>query len=185
MNIRIISLAIAAALFCSAGASAKTTKCDSKCPNIQNCDPKKCKGPKECKNEKCKKNDCKDCTRRANCTKGMGMNPFEGLGLSEKQITAIKAVPTPGQVMKEASKNREKGQDMRAIQRTVRADYLKNIKKILSKEQYTQFLENFYVDSSKAARPGMKHDKQGKNRKQNDGKRKMGGRDNKGPRARN
>lgn len=185
MNIKIISLAIATALFCAAGASAKDNKNDNKCPMVQNCDCKKCEGPEKCKNEKCKKNNCKDCFRRADRPGNrQGINPFEGLNLNEKQIAAIKAVPTPRQVMKEAAKNGNKGQDMRALSKTIRTDYLKNIQKILTPEQYTKFLENHYLNSSKAGKPGMKFDKEGKNRKQNDGKRRHAGRDNKGQRTR-
>lgn len=116
-------------------------KCDKK-------DGKKCDKKKE---GKCDKKGCKKSQQ----------NLFQGLNLTEQQQAAIAQIPNPREVMKAARENAKDGQgekmskEMReSFVKNVRMDYLKSIKGVLSSDQYVQFLENFYTDSS-----AMKGDK--------------------------
>lgn len=116
-------------------------KCDKK-------DGKKCDKKKE---GKCDKKGCKKSQQ----------NLFQGLNLTEQQQAAIAQIPNPREVMKAARENAKDDQgekmskEMReSFVKNVRMDYLKSIKGVLSADQYVQFLENFYTDSS-----AMKGDK--------------------------
>lgn len=132
-------------------------KCDAKCRSEKKCDAQK----------KCAK----------------ACNPFEGLNLTEQQQTSLKAIPTPCEVMKAAkktardnsneAKNLEPGKRAQLV-KTVRADYLKQVKQVLTPEQYTQFLENAFVNQRPAKadkhhghRKDFKNDKAGKHKNPN------------------
>lgn len=67
--------------------------------------------------------------------------------------------------MQAARKNRSTTDNPRAIARTVRADYLKNVKNILTPQQYLQFLENNYTNQMSAQPGGMKGHKNKQNAK--------------------
>lgn len=75
-------------------------------------------------------------------------NPFANLNLTATQQEAIAAIPTPREVMKAA---REQQADTtvspRVMMHNVRQNYLTQVKNILTPEQYTQFLENNYIDN--------------------------------------
>lgn len=80
-------------------------------------------------------------------------NPFAGLNLSAEQQTQIKELrkqyaPAAPQQKKQAIKEK-------------RAEYLKSLKGILSSEQYTQFLENNYLNQTPGIKGGKKGPKQG------------------------
>ncbi|MCM1483158.1 MAG: hypothetical protein NC043_02405 [Muribaculaceae bacterium] len=162
MNKKIIALASAALVFCASSVFAAN---DNK-----NSDNKNCTGTEKCDAQKCDKNkknskDRKDRkggkSRKDGNNKGarQAMNPFEGLNLTEQQAIAIKAIPNPREVMKEAVKNdTQKKTDIRTLARTVRADYLNSVKGVLTPQQYLQFLENSYMNNIQGGpqRPGQK-----------------------------
>lgn len=175
MNKKFIALASAALVFCASSvfaANDNNKKSDNKsCTGTEKCDAQKCD-----KNKKDRKDDRKgrkDRQEGKKDTRQQAFNPFEGLNLTEQQATAIKAIPNPREVMKEAVKNdSQKKTDIRTLARTVRADYLKSVKGVLTPEQYMQFLENSYMNNvaSGAQRPGQKGMKPGKDGKK-DGRR--------------
>lgn len=150
MKKKIFALALATVSLLSFGAYAQK---NDNCPanGKQNCRTAQCDN-KGCRaSEKCKDN--KDCKQRKACC-----NLFEGLNLNQSQKDRLKAISTPRQTIK-AGKDAgyDKNVDRREYVRTVRADYLKQIKAVLTPEQYTKFLENFYLNAG-----GKKHNKYGK-----------------------
>lgn len=191
MNKKLIALASAAMLLCSTSAFAKDKcKADNKqCPATAQCDKNgACQNgicTDQCNHKdgkkKGKKNGRKDNKQRADRQKNGAMNPFAGLNLTEQQATALKAVPTPREVMQAARKNRSTSDNPRAITRTVRADYLKNVKNILTPQQYMQFLENSYTNQMSAKPGGMKgnKDKQKKHHSKNHSQRQQAYRNSK------
>ncbi len=134
MKKTVSSLLIATMSLCSvsAFAQAKTQECNNDCK-------KEC--TTECaKPEKCRKGDKKTC------------NPFEGLNLTEQQQAALKAIPCPREVMK-ASRQQCKDNktecnkaDRRKMSKDIKLNYLKQVKSVLTPEQYVQFLENNFVN---------------------------------------
>lgn len=136
MKKKIFAFAVAALALVSV-ASAQTTTCSE--------------------NAACAKNNCPTVKERCvgdkgeRCDRDRKCNPFEGLNLSAEQQTKLRAISCPRVVLKEA---REKGigKDVnpREYVRTVRADYLKQIKSVLSSDQYKQFLENYYINQAPA-----------------------------------
>lgn len=94
--------------------------------------------------------------KETSAPKGMiapkAFNPFEGLNLSEKQLTDLKALSDAQreQRMKERSEakngERQNPADRAAALQQERKDNLNKIKAILSPEQYVQFLENCYLN---------------------------------------
>ncbi len=169
MKKKILALAVAVVTLMSVGAVAqspnncgkakcqKTEKCDasSKCVNVTDkcnkdgsCKVAACKD-KCCKATACKDKCCKAAVCKAKCKgekKNCSRDAFAGLNLSESQKTKLKAITPPGQVMKEARKRGlDKDIDPVTYAKTVRADYLKQVKSVLNGDQYEQFLENMYV----------------------------------------
>ena len=178
MNKKILALAIAAVTLMASSASArenrcanngndcKIEKCEKNVCKKDNCKKENCK-KQACKKDNCKQNVCKPGTR--DCKKKC--NPFEGLNLSQEQQTRIAAIPTPRQVMKAAvEKGDVKRENVREYVRTVRADYLNNVKQVLNADQYNKFLENFYVNAApnKNKKDGKFNKRQGKQQKQFD-----------------
>lgn len=152
---KILTMALAAMTIFAVSATAQTPekKCEKKCEKTENCEKK---GDKKCDKK---------------CGRQCAPNPFEGLNLTEDQQTKLKAITPPDVVMKEAKKGSfDKGINPREFSKTVRADYLKQVKGVLTAEQYTQFLENFYVNQ---AGPGQKQGAKGK----------KGGHDRRGPKG--
>lgn len=102
---------------------------------------------------------CTECV--ANCnTKAKPQRPcpFDGLNLTDAQKKQIEDLGCP---FTKANKDRKDQKSQNAQQapsskREQRANYLAQIKNILTPEQYVKFLENNYLD--KAPRHG-KHDK--------------------------
>lgn len=167
MNKKILALAIAAVTLMASSASARENRCANNGNNckIEKCEKNVCKKDnckkQACKKDNCKQNVCKPGTR--DCKKKC--NPFEGLNLSQEQQTRIAAIPTPRQVMKAAvEKGDVKHENVREYVRTVRADYLNNVKQVLSSDQYTKFLENNFINAP--AKKDQKNGKFGKGHKQ-------------------
>lgn len=172
MNKKILALAIAAVTLMASSASARENRCANNGNNckIEKCEKAACKKD-ACKKENCKKQACKKDNCKQNvCKPGARdckkkCNPFEGLNLSQEQQTRIAAIPTPRQVMKAAvEKGDIKRENVREYVRTVRADYLNNVKQVLSSDQYTKFLENNFINTP--AKKDQKNGKFGKGHKQ-------------------
>ncbi|MCM1051793.1 MAG: Spy/CpxP family protein refolding chaperone [Paenibacillus sp.] len=111
-------------------------------------------------------------------------NPFDGLNLSEKQQSELKALAESRRAeMKKNDADRKarkaedkaKKQQAKADKMQARKDYLAKIKGILTPEQYVQFLENSFLNDRGGMVMGhgkkgkMHHSKPGK-----DGKHKGG-----------
>lgn len=134
---------------------------------------------------KAKANDNKNCPAQCERNKkGMRQqcaNPFDGINLSADQQAKIKALGCP--VARPSKEEQAKMKEDRAKMRVekvkkmkeTRANYLAQLKQILTPEQYTQFLENNYLN-----RPMF--NKMNKNGKNGKGDRKAGKRHNNGPR---
>lgn len=108
-------------------------------------------------------------------------NPFEGLNLTEQQKAQLQAIPKPGKVTATAADGArgagvQNAPAKKAIRRDIRANYLKEIQKVLTPEQYVKYLENFYI----GAQPG-KQARPGKTKGTKQGNKRHGQRDSKGP----
>lgn len=94
-------------------------------------------------------------------------NPFEGLNLTEQQKTQLQALapakPTQEQKEQMKAKKQEAAKAKMEKRAQAKRDYLAKVKAILTPEQYTQFLENNFVNQSmKAARKDGRHGSKGK-----------------------
>lgn len=154
MKKKILSLALAAMALISLNAAAQQP---------QNCSPNNC-GQQYCAQQPCTpQQNCnqpgcnpQNCAPGKQCAvKPQGPDFFAGINLTADQKTKLEAISTPCQVMAVAQKNgAERNFNHRDYLRTVRADYLKQVRNVLTPDQYVQFLENFYVSSPGAgARP--------------------------------
>jgi len=76
------------------------------------------------------------------CPRNPLCDPFEGITLTESQRTRLNALTTPG---KAEFKRQRESRD--SIMRASRAEYLGQVKQILTPEQYVKYLENSYVNS--------------------------------------
>lgn len=143
-----------------------TQKKEMKCKDSKKQDKKK-EGKKDSKKDG--KKGGKQTDRMAQQRRQLP-NPFEGLNLTAQQQQAIEALPTPGKVMQAARQGAmANGQSAAATQasnrliaKDVRAKYLKEVRSVLSADQYVQFLENSYVSAPAGGKAqGMKGMKQG------------------------
>lgn len=115
----------------------------------------------------CKK-DCK--TPDAKCMKACDQKdaprpcPFDGLNLTEQQKTQLQALAPE----KPSKENREKMMAEKKAEKQAKAEnraqarkeYLAKVKAILTPEQYTQFLENSFVNQMN--KQGARHGEKGK-----------------------
>ncbi len=160
MKKQLFSIALAALAVLTVTTSASAAKPEGTCDNNTECQApgkKKCKKQKHDRRERCQGADSAVC------------NPFEGLNLTDQQTEALKAIPNPHQVMKAAKQQADSTTCTRTMLQDVRKNYLAQVKQVLTPEQYTQFLENFYVkqmpmkgkkDKKDGQRPKGKKDKQ-------------------------
>lgn len=121
--------------------------------------------------------------QRTDRGKAKGMNPFEGLNLTEKQQSELKALAESRRAEMSKQKDQKK-QDMKAMKekrQNARKEYLAKIKGILTPEQYVQFLENSWLKSGNQGRANMgsKGQKAGKDGKTPGNNGKKGQRDGK------
>ncbi|MDE7410705.1 MAG: hypothetical protein K2M94_01545 [Paramuribaculum sp.] len=123
----------------------------------------KCDGAKECKKEKCEKKCDKKGDKKCHKGERKECNPFAGLQLTEQQQAALKAIPCPREVMKQAKQDCKA--DKKACENTnkaqvckdIKKNYLNQVKAVLTPEQYVQFLENTYMNQApgkNGKRPG-------------------------------
>ncbi|MDE6027300.1 MAG: Spy/CpxP family protein refolding chaperone [Muribaculaceae bacterium] len=151
---------------------------NAQCPNEANCpDPENCKkeqcDKKDCKVPDCKKNECADCSQdKQDCRRRDYKGPrpghhdmaaaearqaalFEGLNLTSEQQQKItdldKALKASRQELKDKAKEDKNARSRSAMmenEKALRVKYLADLNNILSAEQYTQFLQNFYVNQA-------------------------------------
>lgn len=128
------------------------------CQNKAEC----CKA-KDGKGEKC----CKQQKGKGHHKPGHKVNEFEGLNLTAEQQSALDALKANRNQARAEKRKEMKGKDKEARKealkdarqqaRQSRVEYLNEIKKILTPEQYVKYLENSYLkQGNPAARPGHK-----------------------------
>lgn len=117
------------------------------------------------------------CTSAPKCDKGAmvaRVNPFDGLNLNAQQQQAVKALQAECQQARAEKRKGEKADTARADRqkqspdqriaerKAARTSYLAKVKAILTPDQYTQYLENLYVNAlpagkgARAGHPGAK-----------------------------
>ena len=122
--------------------------------------------------QKVEKNDC--CNAKTECTckqmdrkghkdgtrekarKFGKVNPFAELNLSDDQKSRIETLhksiadsrKESMAAVKKARENKDTTFNPRSVQKQFRSNYLQELKGILTPEQYTQFLQNYYVNNS-------------------------------------
>lgn len=112
-------------------------------------------------------------------------NPFEGLNLTAEQQAQLKAIGEKMRPSKEDMKaakeakkeaKKENRKKMMEERKAKRSEYLAQVKKVLSADQYIKFLENSYVNNApNFNRPG----REGMGNKQQNGQRPNAPRHNK------
>lgn len=131
---------LALALVVAAGMSVASAQCPK-----ENCDRQKCT-EKKCDDNRCANRECK-----AAC-------PFDDLNLTDAQKTQLKALGEKNRAEKKecqnACKEARKAAAKEACEKRkgCKESYLKEVKAILTPEQYVTFLEQSYV------RAGRRHD---------------------------
>lgn len=149
-----------------AGSASAQTSENASCANPENCnkeqcDQKKC-DKKDCKKERTGTFDCKMPPRDKGGKHGvlsgqeLQVSPFKGLNLSDEQKTKVQDLQNAMEASKHELKEKAKAEgnvqgkraEMQAAAKELRVKYLEDLKKILSPEQYTEFLQNFYVNQS-------------------------------------
>lgn len=95
--------------------------------------------------------------------RGQRPNPFEGLNLTEKQQSELKALSEGVRAERAKIESKEKTDKKEMIEQRKKdeKEYLGKIKEILSPEQYVQFLENSFLNNRNARPFGMNQGKQG------------------------
>lgn len=88
--------------------------------------------------------------------KQKGADPFAGLTLTEQQRQQLTDLRTQSKAKKAAndSTQRARRAEHAAKAKTMRADYLKGVKAILTPDQYVKFLENNYVNAGQGHKKG-------------------------------
>lgn len=160
MRKKIIGIAFLMIATVAGTAMAQNTndKCDAKCTKTE------CTSKKDCK----KGGQDRHCEAKRGCSQAM---LFEGLNLTDEQKTKIqdlnKEVQTTYQEARKAAKadkealkakKAEAKEARRDAQKERRAKYLNDLQEILTPEQFTTFLKNYYISDGPKGdkRPGMK-----------------------------
>lgn len=102
--------------------------------------------------ECCKANENKECIQ---------MLMFDGIQLTDSQKDQLKAIASPAKARQE--RDRKAKQECKAAAKQDRQNYLNSVKSVLTPEQYTQFLENSFINA-----PAKRHDRKGQCRKGGD-----------------
>lgn len=143
----------------------------------QNKTDRQCKSGTECvSKDKCKKEGKKDC-KRGDFKKGRKqakVNPFEGLNLTTEQQGRIEALNSALKVSrkelkqqaKTARENRDTTFNPRKANKELRSKYVNDLGEILTTDQMTVFLKNYYInhggnDKAKMAKRPGKDDRKG------------------------
>lgn len=143
MGIALLSLG--AISFSANAQNNNTTPCNNQCPIQQCVTPADGNCPAPCVNigQYCDRSAC-----------------YQNLNLSDEQKTRIadldKGMATSINELKAQAKASDKNAkaDRRNQRRDLRTKYLEGMKQILTPEQYTQYLENFYLNNGGNGRSG-------------------------------
>jgi hypothetical protein len=102
---------------------------------------------KDCQKETCDKHKKCDKMEKTNCT-----NPFVGIELTKAQQEKLEALKASCPIKVNKKADRKKFHQYRdSIARDAKVKHLAEVKKILTPEQYVQFLENMVLNSPKKA----------------------------------
>lgn len=135
LNVAVVALSI----FTFNNAMAQDNQCDKK----------------NCREETCDKNNV--CVKKGHKT--IYSNPFAGIELTDEQKEKLQALKSQ---CKSQKGNRKKNRQYRdSVAREAKSKQLAEIKKILTHDQYVQFLENKVLNSKMKA---PKHNRGGKNK---------------------
>lgn len=180
MKAKFITIALASILTLGISASAQNANgnTDNKTCTKTECQKKGNKERKDCKDKKNCKKDCKNRKNDSANRQRQAHNPFAGLQLTQQQQEKLAAIPTPRQVMQAARQNDKDNKtqadtskaaraEKRQVARNIRDNYLKQVKAVLTPDQYVQFLENYYVSSPGKVKKGdkIRGDRDGKAKK--------------------
>lgn len=139
----------------------------------QNCAPQNC-AQVNCKQTNCPQTDCAQipCNRqyKARPAQCNGFSCFNGLNLTDTQKQQLQALcknygekrqALRGDAKQNKQRNDSLKKDLRNKAQDLKRQQLADIKKILTPEQYTQFLEQNYINNGPkhAARGNFKHHK--------------------------
>lgn len=118
---------------------------------------------KDCPKETCDKHKPCDKMAKPNCP-----NPFAGIELTQAQQEKLDALKSSCTIKNKKKGDRKKYRQYRdSIARDAKVKHLARVKKILTPEQYVQFLENMVLDSHKNAPKHMKHNRKGMHKDDN------------------
>ena len=133
MKKKILGLALVAMSFVTVNSIAQTPNQNNTCPVNK-------------ENAICKKGNAnRVCNQKQVC-------PFDGLNLSDAQKDQMKQLKAKRDAARAEMKKADKADKQRrdsakmADRRNAKKEYLEEIKVILTPEQYTMFLENFYIN---------------------------------------
>lgn len=148
----IFSLATAVALLTGLSANAQTTNCNNACPvQKENCN-KVCDTNKACSTKQVCDADKPCGTPCAASKPGQCTSRFANLNLTQEQKTALEKLrKETGERCKAESKkakadSKEAKAARKAQRESNRRQYLAEVQKILTPEQYVQFLENSFTN---------------------------------------
>lgn len=145
MKRKILAFTLLLAVFASAPVVMAQTAdngpvCNKTCVQ-KPCDKQKC-NKQECCKLKCNKQEC--CKQKCNKEK---CDIFEGLNLTEQQKAKL------ADIRKDCKLNKDKKAGDRS---QCKREFLAKVKEILTAEQYSQFLENSFVNAGGNGRHGHK-----------------------------
>lgn len=100
-------------------------------------------------------NNNKQCTLGKRAAGPTAFNPFEGINLSKDQESKLQALRLQCQADRKAAREQDKAERRKACN-DQRRKMLKDIKAVLSPEQYVQFLENNFVNRGQKFKDGKK-----------------------------
>lgn len=146
-------LTIGAFSFSASAQNNNTTPCNNQCPIQQCVTPANDNCPAPCNGTPCIK-------MSQACNNGAC---YQNLNLSDEQKTRIadldKGMAESINELKAQAKASDKTEKSNRLnqRRELRTKYLEGMKQILTAEQYTQYLENFYLNNGGIGRDGRPH----------------------------
>lgn len=123
---------------------------------------------KQCDKKDCQKEACDNHRKCEKKVKPECFNPFAGIKLTQEQQEQLDALKASCPLKDMKNGERKKNRQFRdSVAREAKAKHLAEVKKILTPEQYVQFLENKVLDTPKKAPKYKKHNRKGMHKKGN------------------